>query len=116
RLDVHPFNVQNEVLVLTLAAHHADGLARADQNAVLHLPGGRTRIHIYPAGKIAAIEKLAERRKYSRRCLRRMRHSHNSAKQQNPDPTTLHLISSRLHYGSSRHSRGTGAAASMVEA
>ena len=60
RLDVLPLDVQHEVLVLLLAAHHADRAAGADQQAVLHAPGVVGGVDVDPPGEVAAVEQIAE--------------------------------------------------------
>src|SRR5262249_14357882 len=62
RFDVHPFDVQDEVLVLLLAAHHADGMSGADQQSVADSPGILGGIDVDPPGQILAIEQIPELR------------------------------------------------------
>lgn len=57
RLHVPPLNVQDEVFILPLAAHDADGLATAYEQAVFHLPSVSASVHIYPAREVFAVKK-----------------------------------------------------------
>ncbi len=62
RFNVHPFDMQDEVLVLLLAAHHADGMSGADQQAVANPPRIFGGIDVDPPGQILAIEQIPELR------------------------------------------------------
>src|SRR6476469_6246080 len=59
-LNVHPLYVENEVLVLLRAAHHADRMTRADQHAVFDSPGIFGRIDVHPASEVVTVKQIAE--------------------------------------------------------
>ena len=58
RFHMTPLDVQQEVLVLLLAAHHSDGLAFADKDAVLDVPSVRRSIDVDPTSQILPVEQV----------------------------------------------------------
>ena len=62
RLNVHPLDVQHEILILLLASHDANGMARADQHTVANLPCVFDRVDVDPSCQVLAIEEIPELR------------------------------------------------------
>ena len=60
-LHVFPFDFQDEVLILPVGAHDADGVAAADQDAFFDLPRLFGGIDINPALQVFTVEKWPER-------------------------------------------------------
>ncbi len=58
RFHVPPLDVQQEVLVLLLAPHHANRLALTDQYAVLDVPRIGRSVDVDPPGEIFAVEQI----------------------------------------------------------
>jgi len=60
RLHVHPLDVQDEVLVHAVGAHHANRLPGADQDPVAHGPRVGSGVDVHPAGQVLAVEQVLE--------------------------------------------------------
>jgi hypothetical protein len=59
-LDVHPLDVEDEVLVLPLRAHHADRVPGADDLAVADRPRVGAGVDVHPAGQCLSVEEVDE--------------------------------------------------------
>ena len=57
---VSPFHDEDEVLVLFFGAHHSDGLAGANEEAVFDRPGFRRGVDVDPMGQVPPIEEIDE--------------------------------------------------------
>jgi len=55
-----PFNLQNEILVLSLGTHHSNRLASADQQTVFDRPSLVGSVDINPATEVLAVKKSLE--------------------------------------------------------
>ena len=66
---MHPFDVQDEVLVLLVGAHHADGMPVTDKHAVPYAPGVLVGVDVDPAREVLAIKEFTELRYFHRQRL-----------------------------------------------
>ena len=57
-----PLDVEDEILVLLLGPHDADGLPGTDQHAVLHRPGVGVGVAFDPSGQVLAVEQVPRTR------------------------------------------------------
>ncbi len=62
RLDVFPFDVQNEILIFARRSHDADRTPGADQQTVLHRPGVLVCVHVHPTCQVLPIEEIHKAR------------------------------------------------------
>ena len=57
---VTPFDFHDEVFVMAIGSHYADGMAGADEDAVFYGPCVVCGVYVYPAGEVGAIEDVNE--------------------------------------------------------
>jgi hypothetical protein len=75
-----PFDVQDEVFILLLRSHDADGQTFADQQALLHAPGLGAGVHVHPTREILAIEQ-----RFEDRCILRVKEGGKRQKEEGKD-------------------------------